>query len=219
MTVLQALQRFSCTAVVVAGLCACSESDAPGGSSASATSLALVQRLNTAPAADSEAVVVWTVTSGSPDYAYVWGRADVQGSSFNLRLQAPPPAEAINSYGLGVGIVLIVPTSARIRDGKQTDADEKLFAQAVGASERHAILYVEPERTRAAIEAMASKVTAEELQRAREHWLFDFPAGYSCGAARQAAAGETFDSFAPEDCNEVQIRSGALDDFEFPNWT
>lgn len=211
-------RQFLITAVLVAVLSACG-SDDPGSSSVSANAMSLALKLDKAPPSASDAVVVWSVSSGSPDYAYLWGKAAVNDTTSRLELKTRPPAEAINSYGLGVGIVVIAPRSDQLHEGKQTDPDEGVLGQAFAASERHAIIYVDHERAEAWIAMKTAGATPDEVKRAHEHWLFDFPNGYACGEGRDAPAGETFDSYVPVDCDELKIRSGSLDDLEFPNWT
>jgi hypothetical protein len=61
---------------------------------------------------------------------------------------------------------------------------------------------------------------ASRIARRRPTWaFFDFPDGYSCGVGKEKAPGEVFDSFAPVDCDEVKIRLGDLNDFDFPDWS
>jgi hypothetical protein len=50
-------------------------------------------------------------------------------------------------------------------------------------------------------------------------WALDFPVGYSCGELVPAPAGETFDSFRPIPCSEVEIRIDRPDALDFGNWT
>lgn len=191
--------------LVLVGLSACA-SEIEGGSSASSTGLSLQDTLPAAPTVASEVLVAWNVSSGPDDYAYIWGRADVLDGSFELDLPSPPPAEAMNSYGLGVGLLVVMPTAAGIADGRQSESEEDKFEEVTGASERHAIIYVDRERA------------AAEISEAREHWLFDFETGYGCGVGKEAAPGETFDSYQPIGCDAVQIRMGN-GGFDFPDWT
>lgn len=199
--------------LVLVGLSACA-SETEGGSTASAAGLSLQSTLPAAPAEASEVLVAWNVSSGPEDYAYIWGRAAVTDDSFKLNLPNPPPAEAINSYGLGVGLLVVMPVAAGVPDGRQSESDEDKFEQVTGASERHAIIYVDRERA----EAEISAASPDEVAEAREHWLFDFEAGYSCGVGKEAAPGETFDSYQPIGCDAVQIRMGN-GEFDFPDWT
>lgn len=197
-------------------LCACGSDD---GSGSTPTSLSLATALASAPDQPSEAVVLWSVTSGQPDYVYVWGRAAVESTFFDLELRGRPPAEALNKYGLGVGVVVIVPRASELPSGKLSDSVEPVRENALGATERYALIYVDHEQARDAIDALAPTLTAAELDAAQEHWLFDFPPGYGCGVGRDPQSDEYFDSFVPVDCGEVEVRLGPLDTFNFVNWT
>src|SRR5262245_1503255 len=61
--------------------------------------------------------VAWSVSSGSPDYLYVFGSGPTSGNTFSLSLDKAPPAEALNSYGIGVGIVFLFPTATTVPEG------------------------------------------------------------------------------------------------------
>lgn len=197
-------------------LCACGSDDAGGGPTgvASTTALSFASTLDAAPAEAADARVLWSVSSGQPDYLYAWGRAAVQDRSFTLTLSSRPPAEALNSYGLGVGLLVIAPRSLDVPDGVLSDDSDSLLAELLGASDRHAIIYVDHAQADAALQSLP-----DAGARARDHWLFDFPPGYSCGEAREAAPGETFDYYVPVDCSALEARLGDLDTFDFPNWT
>jgi hypothetical protein len=69
------------------GLVSACGNQADGGSAPSATAIVVGAQLESTPAEASEALVLWTVSSGQPDYAYIWGRADVVGKSFKGSLE------------------------------------------------------------------------------------------------------------------------------------
>lgn len=145
--------------------------------------------------------VVWTVSSGSPDYHYAFGSGTSTADRFVLPLGAPPPAEALNVGELGVGMVLLVPDGVTLSEGIVADSAEDDLAHALlGASPRHAIIY------------RASSTSHLD-------WDGAFPVGeYSCGQAVERPT-ETFDAFEPVDCSEVIIEVGDPDDMDFVNWT
>src|SRR5438128_413220 len=62
-------------------------------------------------------VVLWQVTSGSPDYTWKYGMGSATGTMFMVTLDMVPPPQAINSYGIGVGIVGLLPAGTTIPDG------------------------------------------------------------------------------------------------------
>jgi len=146
-----------------------------------------------APPTAAKVSVVWSVSSGSPDYAYVFGDGDFSGGQFTLNFVEKPPVEALNSYGVGVGFVVLVPDDVEISEGVLDD--ESLPIQ--GISNDHSVLWIAPAAS-------------------GPDWAEDFDTGYGCGACVPAAEGETFDSFEPVSCDEVVIDTG---DVGVCNWT
>lgn len=154
----------------------------------------------TAPA---EAVVdcVWVVSSGSPDYSYAFGSGEATADSFTLSFEEDPPAEALNSYGIGVGVLALMPTGKGLAQGKLDDKlSDTLEDTALGAAGGYAIIFKK---------AGAADGPA---------WAGDFPDGYSC-AKGVPATGDGFDTFAPVDCAEVVITVDDINNIEFTNWT
>ncbi len=133
-----------------------------------------------APATGST-VVLWVVSSGSPDYIYKFGQGTSTGAQFIASFSTVPPAAAINSYGLGVGIVAVLAPGTMIpADGM---IDEMVLAGA-GYTTEHAIIY--------------KTATATDLS-----WSASFPVGYSCGRCVRASSG--FDSFEVTSCATVEV--------------
>jgi hypothetical protein len=149
----------------------------------------------TAPAG-SKVLVAWSVSSGSPDYVFKFGEGTVKGGTFVVGALDEPPAEAINSYGLGIGFLVLVDGKVSLPDGK---FDEDDLGELFGMSARHAIIW-----------------RAETAKDGRT-WGSDFPAGYSCGVCVPAPEGETFDSYAPVDCSKMVIDMSSERDV--CNWT
>jgi hypothetical protein len=190
--------------------CACG-----AGEGASTSALSFTGKLASAPSEPSQVLVLWSVSSGSPDYLYKWGSAAVHGSSINFALRSRPPADALNDYGLGVGLLLLAPSRVDVPEGKLTEGDNALLGRLTGADDRHAIIYVDHDRANAVLEAEPPDAGGA----GRDHWLFDFPDGYACGEGRDAPSDETFDYYVPVDCSAVEIKIGDPESFEFPNWT
>lgn len=139
-------------------------------------------------------VVLWQVTSGSPDYTWKYGMGSSSGTMFMVTLDMVPPPEAINSYGVGVGIVGLLPAGTSIPDGMVTNSQ---LANA-SFSDRYAIIYKAPN-------ANATLVP----------WIAPFPDGLSCGVCVDQASG--FDTFQPlSSCTNVEIIQGAQ---MVCNWT
>jgi hypothetical protein len=144
----------------------------------------------------AKAVVIWTVSSGSPDYAYKFGEGPTTDTRFTVTFSDSPPTEAINSYGLGIGVVGLVAEGTEIPTGR-IDVGEREF---LGVTPRHAVIW--------------RSASANDLS-----WSTAFPRGFSCGQCVPASPDETFDAFAPVDCSQVQIQAAALEQVELCNWT
>lgn len=155
---------------------------------------------NSFPAADNKVFAYWVISSGSPDYIYVFGQGTATSTGFTMSFESEPPAEALNSYGVGVAIVGgLFPSSTTYAPGKLMDEDlfyEDNTTQAL--TDRYAIIY--------------KKANAEDLG-----WTDSFPEGYSCGKGVPAANGESFDTFEKVDCAQVILRIDTM--FDVVNWT
>lgn len=200
--------------LLVVGLASCAEEGAaptPGGE----LMLALDGKLELAPDVSSEAVLIWDINDGDPDYTYLWGRANIRDAVFSLQLTTRPPAEALTKYGLGVARLLTLPKSAKAPEGKlQHDA---AFRHDISGASRFALVYVDHDMAKAALNSTANPLTEQEREAALDHWLYDFPPGYSCAEGRAAGPDEIFDSLVPVSCAQLEISAGT--DVPFPNWT
>ena len=72
----------------------------------------------TVPSEAQTAVIIWEVSSGSPDYVYKFGEGTAADGRFSITLSSDPPAEAINSYGLGVGLVAVLVPGVTLPEGR-----------------------------------------------------------------------------------------------------
>lgn len=151
---------------------------------------------STAAADGAKAVVVWTVSSGSPDYTYAFGGGTTAGTQVFVSFSASPPADALNAGKIGVGLVGVVDASSTLAEGKLTKADLDTI-QLVSAN--HAVIY---------------RATSEVLM--KNGWDGAFPKdSYACG--RCVRKDEGFDAFEPVDCSEVTVEPMATADM--CNWT
>ena len=152
------------------------------------------------PASDNKLLAYWVVSSGSPDYVYVFGQGTATSTGFTINFESEPPAEALNSYGVGIAIVGgLFPSSTVYTPGKAgsgTPFYEDATTQAL--TDRYAIIY--------------KKAGAEGLD-----WTDSFPDGYSCGKGVPAVQGQTFDTFEKVDCAQVILRIDTM--FDIVNWT
>ncbi|RKH38823.1 hypothetical protein [Corallococcus sicarius] len=145
-------------------------------------------------------VVLWSVSSSSPDYLYKFGEGTSSGATFALPLPTPPPAEALNQAELGVGLVLLMPTSFSLADGRY-EGEDIFFDALIGAAGQYAIIY----RANAQVVAPG--------------WVSLFPVGYSCGKGVEAPEGSSFDTFEPVSCASLNITVDDAANIDFVNWT
>ncbi len=146
---------------------------------------------------DKDVMLLWTVSSGSPDYVYKFGEGTADGESFELSLDGDPPAEAINSYGIGVAIVSTIPDGMDIPEDGKLDGDivETYFDGNPLISNEKAIIF---------------KSAGEGLD-----WSDDFSDGYTCGQCVRGGEGD-FDSFEPGSCDDFDL---SVESDAFCDWT
>lgn len=179
-----------------------SSSSSGGGGGPTSVSASGKAEANAAPSG-SDVVAVWSVSSGSPDYLFVFGRGKVNGDTVTLDITSSPPAEALNKGGLGIAVLITVPPGTSVPDGKLSSEQSKaLEGQASGISARHAIIY-----------------RADQAQVTRGGWETAFPQGYACGECvpHPEDAGP-FDSFKTTDCSAIRLQSMASNP-DICNWT
>lgn len=150
--------------------------------------------------ADAEVVVLWPVSSGSPDYVYAYGGGTSTAAQFTLALaDQEPPRLARNQFGaagVGIGFVILVPTGTEVPEGivdPNSDVD-LLGVSPVPIIWRHGSLGGDYSWTDAFEEDT-----------------------YQCGHCVQADEGEVFDHFEPIDCSELDI-TAPPDNIDC-NWT
>jgi hypothetical protein len=142
--------------------------------------------------------LMWAVTATSPDYLYLFGRGETGGEQFELRLDAEPPEAALNAGLFGIGMVeLVDPTDDACQmDESKVDLERWKSCGVLGASAHHAVIFTTP--------ALQEYPDEEgELD-----WLKALPLGFSCGRCVEAKEGETFDTFEPVDCKDLEIVMG-----------
>jgi hypothetical protein len=151
-----------------------------------------------------QVVLLWEVSSGSPDYFYKFGESLVTKGRFSITLPTEPPAEAINSFGIGIAIVVVLPAGTTLADGKLVASTFKTEMLA-GVSSRYGVIW------RAKTLELPSKVSPD-------FWGVSFPVGYACGACTpKPDGGSSFEGFAPTACDHVELTTYAMADM--CNWT
>jgi hypothetical protein len=147
--------------------------------------------------ANARLVAVWQVTSGSPDYAYVYGSGTVSSDgAFSIAFPEDPPAEALNSGQLGVAL-LILTTDQTLAQGKLPN--DYAFSGVIGMTENYSIIF-----------------TRNLSGPYAQGWPLRF-SGYGAGEVERATTG--FDSFKAVGADALRIVVDDLSKIDTPNWT
>jgi hypothetical protein len=148
--------------------------------------------------ANTRLVVLWQVTSGTPDYSYIFGSGtvDPDAGTFRIQLDQAPPAQALNAGNLGVGLI-VATTNQTLENGGTIDA--ATLAEVVGAAGRYGIIYT----------------GSNEVQ--NPEWATQFDTGYGVGVGVDVVG--DFDQFAPASPSSVVLTIDALENIDFVNWT
>jgi hypothetical protein len=148
--------------------------------------------------ANTRLVVAWQVSSGTPDYSYVFGQGtvDAAAGTFRIQLDQSPPAIALNTGGLGVGII-VATTNQSIGTGD--DIGEVQLSELVGAAGRHGVIFI-----------------GQNGVQDRE-WATAFESGYGVGVGVDVV--DDFDRFEPADPSSVVLIIDDIANIDFVNWT
>jgi hypothetical protein len=183
--------------LAAAGSAACSDSTPPStGFVVSGT----VQNNTGAPIPPNTRLLVsWAVTSGTPDYSYVFGEGsiDPSGGTFQIRFDQPPPAEALNTGGLGVGII-VATTNQTVGPGLNPFANVDP-AEVVGAAGQYGVIFI----------------ADPNIQ--DPEWSTHFESGYGVGVGVPVL--NDFDRFQPTNPSSVILIIDDLANIPFVNWT
>ena len=129
--------------------------------------------------ASTRVLVAWNVISGSPDYTYVYGEGslDLAAKTFSVELPDNPPAEALNSSGLGVGLIIFT-NDAQIKVGDKITGSLSI----VGGAPAHSVIFI--------------RENATNLATYSDGWPTRFVVGYSVGEGYDVP-NTVFDGFRP----------------------
>ena len=148
--------------------------------------------------ANTRLLVAWVVTSGDPDYTYVFGEGSIDpaAGTFRIEFDDPPPAQALNLGSLGVGIAFATTNQAV---GNGFDIGRSPPGELIGATGRHGIIFIgDP-----AIE--------------NPQWATQFNTGYGVGVGVDVE--NDFDRFEPAAASSVVLIIDDLANIDFVNWT
>ena len=188
------------TAAVLLGTVSTACGDGNGPSQGFVVSGTIQNNTGAAIPSNTRLIVAWVVSSSSPDYTYVFGHGTLNPSAgtFQIQLDQPPPAQALNAGSLGVGIILAT-TNQSITDGG--DLSTVPEAELVGAAGQYGIIYVTDPGDAAQYRG----------------WAPEFPAGYGLGVGVPVPG--DFDRFDPVSATSAVLVIDDLQNIEFVNWT
>jgi hypothetical protein len=185
-------------ALVAAGSAACSDSPSSSPPPAGFVVSGTIQNNTGAPIpANTRLLTAWTVTSGSPDYSYVFGEGtiDAAAGTFRIEFDQPPPSAAINSGGLGVGVVFATTNPAIMSGTRLEDQPEGV----IGLAGRYGVIYIVDPSTQL------------------HDWAGEFETGYNVGVGVDVQEG--FDQFQPTSPSTVVLIIDDLENIDIVNWT
>ncbi len=190
--------RSISTVLSISLLASCGDTSEP--SVAFTVSGSVLNNTQAAIPAAARVLVAWVVSSGSPDYTYVFGEGSINASAgtFEVQFTDPPPRAALNSGNLGVGIVVLT-TNASI--GQGDDLEDFPLADLIGAAPRHAVIYIDGD---------PQNVTFRE-------WAHDFESSFNAGVGIKVPG--SFDEFVPLSPSSIVLIVDDLQNLEFVNWT
>lgn len=156
-------------------------------------------RNGTTVPSNARVLVIWGVSSASPDYSYVFGEGTVHaGGHFTVTFTTNPPDDALNNDRLGVG--LIIATTDQTLGQGQVPSDYT-FPGFLGMSEDHSVVFVN---------------TSFGAPGVRP-WESGFTSGYNLGEVQRSSTG--LDAFRRVALTAARLVIDALDNLNPPNWT
>jgi hypothetical protein len=183
-------------ALVVLVSSACSDSS---GSPTGFVVTGTIQNNTGQPLPDGTRLLVgWTVTSGDPDYSYTFGEGtiDPAAGTFRIEFTDPPPPQALNIGGLGVGVI-VATINPSVGNGFHLDRLSP--SEIVGAAGRYGIIYIADPNIQI------------------PQWATAFTPGYGVGVGVDVVNG--FDTFQPTNQTGVVLIIDNLANIDFVNWT
>jgi hypothetical protein len=141
------------------------------------------------------------VSSGTPDYGYVFGEGTINRATgtFRIRFDRPPPVEALNVGVLGVAFV-IATTDQSLKEGDVITGGSAM-TNLMGITAQHAVIFV------------ASQQEAVQVR----DWVAAFDTGYAVGVGVKVPGG--FDQFQPANPLSALLIFDDPANIEVVNWT
>lgn len=155
--------------------------------------------------AEAKVYLMWGVSSGSPDYSYVWGegKVDLTNNTFQIDINDTIPLDAVNRYSNDtnqLGIAYILLFNQKVPFGKISN--KMLDSTVMGAVNDRAVIYRNGPFS------------------ASTGWIPAFKTGFNFGKSWYNP-NPGFDGFEIETelTNQIMIVTKDKKKFKFPNWT
>jgi len=187
-------------AVLVAPIVtACQDSTDPAGSFV--VTGHIQNRTGSAIPGSTRILAVWGVTSGSPDYGYVFGEGTINHlfGTFEIRFDQPPPSTALNRGALGVAFI-IATTGESLQVGDSI-GNSSAYSELIGITGQYAVIFLQNRDTVPL-----------------PNWAAAFGDGYSVGVGVKVP-NEVFDDFAPTSRSSPILIIDDPANIEVVNWT
>ena len=154
---------------------------------------------NAAIPAGTRLIAIWGVSSGTPDYGYVFGEGTISRvtGTFRIRFDQRPPTAALNNGVLGVAFV-IATTDQSLKDG---DVITSAMTGLIGITAQHAVIFVG---------SHGEGVPVPD-------WVAAFDTGYAVGVGVKGPG--VFDEFRPVSPSSPLLIVDDPANIEVVNWT
>lgn len=129
-------------------------------------------------------ISLWVVGTADPEYVFKFGDGTTAGTQFDMSYRADPPRRAINSDGIGIAMMGLLPGLASLPEGETSLGLIRLD----GISAEHAVVWKGPGAT-------------------GPSWAAAFPEGFSC--AQCVRGGVALDTLQPVNCTFVLLQPPA----------
>jgi hypothetical protein len=147
-------------------------------------------------------IAIWGVSSGTPDYGYVFGEGTINRATgtFRIRFDQPPPTAALNAGALGVAFLLATTDQSLKEEDVITGSSG--MTHFIGITAQHAVIFV------------ASHQDVVQLP----DWAAAFDTGYAVGVGAKVP-GEVFDKFLPASPSSTLLIVDDAANIHVVNWT
>jgi len=199
----RARHTYSLTVAMLIGIAAAGCSDSPTGPRPLPVTVSgfLTNRSGEPIPANARVVVLWSGDDGSGDYAYIFGEGSVDRATnrFTVTFDREPPAEAVLSGRLGVGLVMLT-IDPNLGEGRVPDTYD-YESSVIGVTEKHAVVFLDVDPNTFG-----------------DAWPAAFRRGFNVGREVDLP-GTDLDDIAPARLNSMELIVDDLASIDVINWS